>query len=185
MQALGLMMIEGVLPYNGMTSGTSQTQSFAPGTGAGFGITLAAGRALIQGDDTADQGMYLFSSPGGMSITLANTSVANPRVDVLALQFNDVENGYTARTPAGGNLIQVQGTATSGATLANRTGAPALPASSLWIADYLLKPGDSGAVGAQIGDKRILAGPGIWGEDNHRYRLGVDSAGALILHQVI
>lgn len=185
MVALGLMMIEGVLPYNGTTNGTPQTQSFAPAAGGGFNFQVAAGRALIQGDDAAAQGMYLFTSPGAISVTLTATAPANPRLDVIALQFNDQENGFTARNPQGATLVQAQGTADPTASLANRVGAPALPPSSLWIADYLMRPGDGAIVVGQIGDKRILAGPGIWGEDNHRYRLGVDSAGALIIHQVI
>lgn len=188
MLALSMMMCEGVLPYPGNTSGNPQTGALAPSLGSGgWNLALAAGRALIQGDDATNQGMYLVTFQGVTQFTLpvGSGGLANPRLDVIAIQFNDQEDAFTARNPAGISIIQVLGAPTAGATLANRNGAPALPASAVWISDYLVKVGDAGVVGAQIGDQRRLAGPGIWGEDNHRYRLGVDATGTLGVEIVV
>lgn len=176
--ALTAGMIEGVLPAWGTTPQTTLQIT----AGGGWSVSMNSGRALVQGDDNNGQGMYVYDSSGSTPLTLVSTTPANPRVDVIALQLNDA--AYTGRTPVGWNLVQVQGTPTAGADLTNRNGAPTLPASAIWLADYLMVNGDASATNARIADRRKLAGPGVWGEDNHLYRIGVDNTGLLGLEQV-
>jgi hypothetical protein len=182
---LGLMMIEGVLPYNGYTTGTPQT-SLEVAAVSSWDLSINAGRALVQGDDDATQGMYLYTRAATGNITLGTHAPAsNPRWDIIGLQYNDAD--FTGRSPVGANLIQVVGTPNSSASMTgpNLAGLPSLPNSCLPLAYILIKNTDSGVVGGQIISERKLAGPGIWGEDNHRYRLGVQSDGTLGIELVI
>ena len=92
------------------------------------------------------------------------------------LRYNDPN--FTTRLPSGAAFQQLAGAPTSGATIANLLGAVAIPASALLLAYVEVRVGDSGLVAGQIRDARRVSGPGIWGEDGYRYRLGVGPSGA-------
>lgn len=173
--------VQGVTPG---LSGNPQTalQVTASGT---WVLSIAAGSALVQGTDANPQPMYALTQGSGTTLTLGTHAPAtNPRIDAIIVQFNDA--GYTARTPANSySYQQIVGTPTSGANLTNLSGAPSIPASSLLLAYILVNTTDAGVVNGNVSDQRILAGPGIWGEDGHRYRLGIDTTGNLYVGQVI
>lgn len=176
-------IIQGVTPGR---TGTPQTALQVTAPGASWTLNIAAGGANIQGTDDAGQGIYGILQNVATSLTLTTTTPAtNPRVDAIVIQYNDAF--YTGRTPADAfSFVQVVGTPTAGATLANLSGAPAVPASSVLLAYVLVLTTDTtGVQSGNVLDSRILSGPAIWGEDNHRYRLGVDSTGNLILGQVV
>lgn len=182
--AAALTMAEGVLPYPGFTSGTPQN-ALVVSAATGWTINVGSGWSLIQGDDGTVQGMYLYQQAATVQYTFPTTvPVSFPRVDAVVIQWNDPD--FTGRTPASqGNILQVPGTPTSGANLTNRSGAAAIPNSALWIADVLVLNTDTGIVGGQIADRRKVAGPAIWGEDNHRYRLGVNATGDFGAEQIV
>lgn len=148
-------------------------------------LSIATGSALIQGTDGTPQPMYSIYQPSTASLTLGtHAPTTNPRVDAIVVQYND--SAYTGRTPIDTfAFVQIAGTETAGANLTNLSGHPAAPASSLLLAYILVNVADSGVLVGNVSDQRILSGPGIWGEDGHRYRLSVDANGNLFLGQVV
>ena len=174
--------IQGVTP--GPISGNPQTvlQVTANGT---WTLSIATGSALIQGTDTFPQPMYAITQATTYSLALGtHAPVTNPRIDAIVVEYND--SVYSARTPADTfAFVQVTGTETAGANLTNLSGKPAIPVTSVLLAYILVNTTDSGVLNGNVLDQRVLSGPGIWGEDGHRYRLSVDANGNLFLGQVV
>jgi hypothetical protein len=88
------------------------------------------------------------------SVTASNGTL--PRVDQLVVRWNDT----AIPTGTGGNVPTVEvitGTATSGATLDNRTGAAALPNDCLRLADILVPATSTSVTTANIRDRRPWA----------------------------
>lgn len=112
--------------------------------------------ALVRGDAITAQGLYPVPPHSAVineAITTANAT--NPRVDRVILEIQD--NTHDA---SGANLIRtrvVAGTATSGATLANLSGAAAVPPSALLLADVLVPANDTTIDNTQIRDRRSWA----------------------------
>lgn len=175
-------MVQGVTPGR---TGTPQTALQVSAPGSGWTLNIAAGGAHIQGTDDPAQGMYAILQNTGTSVTLGTHAPAtNPRVDAIVVTYND--SYYTANTPADSFVFQqIVGTPTAGANLTNLSGAPTIPTSSVLLAYILVLTTDTFVQAANILDKRVLSGPAIWGEDNHRYRLAVDANGNLFLGQVV
>lgn len=193
-QMLGLTAVEGVVPGHGTGDVQTDPQLALKVTlNSGFILNIAPGYGVVQGDDAAQQGMYAAVQAAGTTLTLGTHAPAtNPRIDAIIARYNDPQ--YTGRTPTGLVYEQVVGTETSGATLANLNGAPgkaggpAFPASALllcyvlWATTDTTGPSSGNVTG---GDARKIAGPAIWGEDSHRYRLGIDGSGVLGLELVL
>ena len=180
--AVGWDIVAGVTP--GRTSATPQNTLQVSADNTDWNLTIHLGAAHIQGTDDVAQGMYGIVQNTAYTLALGTHAPAtNPRIDAIVVQYND--SNYTGRSPADTfSFQQVVGTPTSGATLVNLLGAPAVPASSLLLAYLLVNTTDTGAQNANVSDQRILSGPAVWGEDNHKYRIGVDSGGNLFLGQV-
>lgn len=127
--------------------------------GANMSVDIAAGGgafAAVQGDSTTGQGLYVVG-PHSATINeaVAASNPTNPRIDSVILEVQD--NVHDA---SGGNLARVRvltGTATGGATLANRNGAAALPGSALLLADLLVTAAGSSVSNTQIRDRRKWA----------------------------
>ena len=94
--------------------------------GSGLQVVIAGGGAMIQGDDAVGQGMYYYLQSGNVNLSVPGNASGNPRVDSVFIQTNDPQ--HTTRTPTGAAPLYGQGTATSGATLVNRSGALGAPA---------------------------------------------------------
>jgi hypothetical protein len=112
--------------------------------------------AYVQGDTIDGQGLY--TVPGhasNINETIAGSDPTNPRIDQIVLEVQDnvldASAGNDARTRV------VQGTATAGATLANRSGAAALPGSALLLADVLVGAAATTLGNAVIRDRRKWA----------------------------
>lgn len=120
-------------------------------------ITMpAGGGALVQGDTISGQGLYYVPvhSANFTEVIGANAS-GNPRVDQVILEVLD--NVHDA---SGSNLARIRvlaGTATSGATLDNRSGAATLPGSALLLADVLVANGAATITNTVIRDRRKWA----------------------------
>lgn len=187
--AVGWDICQGVTP--GRVSGaTPQNTLQVTAPGGTWVLNIAKGCAHIQGTDDDAQGMYGIVQDAATTLTLGtHAPVTNPRVDAIVVQYND--SYYTGRSPADTfSFVQAVGTETVGANLTNLTGAPgksggpALPASCLVLAYILVLTTDTGVQSGNVLDARILSGPTVWGEDNHKYRISVDANGNLFLGQV-
>lgn len=118
-QLLANIYTEGVL---GSTS-FAVTQRAA---GANFTVDVAAGVAVVQGDDQANQGKYMCISTAVESVTIPAAPGSNSRYDLIIIDVNDP----TAGGGAGDNFTVrvVQGSA------AATPAVPALPDSALLLA---------------------------------------------------
>lgn len=188
--AVGWDIQQGVTP--GPTTATPQNTLQVTASGS-YTLSIHLGAAHIQGTDDVAQGLYGVVQNTAFSLTLTTLApVTNPRWDAIVVQYND--SYYTGRTPADNfAFLQVVGNESASASLTgpNLTGAPgqsggpALPASCVVLAYVFNTVGEGGVLSGNVLDQRILSGPVVWGEDNHKYRLGVDSTGNLFLGRVI
>lgn len=104
--------------------------------GSGMQVLVATGEAWIPGTSVSTQGGYLGRVTSSTALAISAASESNPRIETIIAQVQD-------KSVAGGtdsfSVSVVVGTATSGATLANKLGAGSVPASSLVLA-YVLVP---------------------------------------------
>ncbi|HWK28088.1 MAG TPA: hypothetical protein VNS09_16100 [Solirubrobacter sp.] len=112
--------------------------------------------ALVQGDAVAGQSLYPVAPHSSViNEAIASNSSGNPRIDQVVLEvLDDVHDA------SGSNIARVRviaGTASSGATLNNRTGAASLPGSCIRLADVLVANGASSITNSQIRDRRTWA----------------------------
>jgi hypothetical protein len=150
-RAAGAGLQEGVL---GATGGAYKVT-----LSSGMILTIAASTvdgALVQGDTISAQGLY-FVPPHSAAITETVTAAhaTLPRIDTVVLEILDANHDG-----GGSNLARtriVAGTATSGATLDNRTGAPALPSSAIRLADVLIPAAAASILAGNIRDRRTWA----------------------------
>jgi hypothetical protein len=143
----------------------------------GMRVDVAAGLAVVKGDTGTSgigltQGLYL--QPNDASIANAVTVTAShatlPRVDQIVLTVSDSSDlGSAGDTPS---LAVVTGTATTGATLDNRTGAAALPSNTLRLADVLVPAASSAVTAGNIRDRRPW-GAGTEGQTAYTSGMGV------------
>lgn len=126
---------------------------------SGMILTIAASTvdgALVQGDTISAQGLY-FVPPHSAAIleTVSAAHATLPRIDTVVLEVLDANHDG-----GGSNLARtriIAGTATSGATLDNRTGAPALPSSATLLADVLVPAAAASIIAGNIRDRRKQA----------------------------
>ena len=85
------------------------------------------------------------------AVTIPAADPTNPRIDAI---IAEAPADADSNTP---NVRVVQGVATSGATLDNRTGAAALPAASVHLADVLVGAGVTSIVAGNIRDRRRMS----------------------------
>lgn len=146
---------EGVSVF-GLTTGDFKVAQRA--AGAGLGVDVAAGEALVQGDSLSQQGLYycLLSAAltAATQIDIA-AGGAQPRVDQVVLEVKDTQHDGSGLNV--GRVRVVQGTETPGATLDNRLGAAALPTSAIRLADVLVAAGAVQVATANIRDRRPWA----------------------------
>jgi hypothetical protein len=110
--------------------------------GSGMQVLVAPGEVYIPGTSAATQGGYYDRVASSTALSVAAANVTNPRIDLVVAQVED--SAYSGAS----NLFQVvmlTGTATSGATLSNLSGAPSLTASSLALA-YVLVPANASSI---------------------------------------
>ncbi len=128
--------------------------------GSGSQMTIAAGQANVrQSVQTEGNSFYdgIYQQDNDAPANPYNTVSApavNPRIDLVILRIYDVaEQGLGGSSF--GRFEWVIGTESSTATLDNRSGAAALPANSLLLADVLITTGSV----QTIRDRRALASP--------------------------
>jgi hypothetical protein len=132
---------QGVADYGSMVVGQTATPSMA--------VTIAAGHALIAGDQTSTQGFYIAYNDASTTVAIANADPTNPRIDRIVVAVQDAYYGGTANN-------QVLFQAVTG-TPAGSPVAPAAPANSLTLAFVAVGAGVTSIVTANITDARVTA----------------------------
>lgn len=135
------------------------------GSGANMSIDVTmpvGGGAYVQGTGITGQGLYYVPVHAStINEAIAASNVSNPRIDSVYVHAYDNQHDSSSRNDA--RIEVVTGTVTAGATLDNRNGAPggsggpAVPGSSLLLADILVPAGSSTVVTANIRDRRSWA----------------------------
>jgi hypothetical protein len=129
------------------------------GAGANMSVDVDAddpGGFLVQGDSVTAQGLYFVPPHSGtINLDVAANASGNPRIDSVVLEAKDTTHDASGLTVARARYIT--GTPTSGATLDNRSGAPALPAGAALLADILVANGAASITNANIRDRRTMA----------------------------
>lgn len=128
-------------------------------SGANMSVDInmpGGGCAFVQGDTITGQGLYRVDvHSANINETIATANATNPRIDQVILEIQD-----DTLDASGGNLARTRvltGTATSGATLANRSGAATLPGSALLLADVLVAANATTIPNTAIRDRRKWA----------------------------
>jgi hypothetical protein len=131
--------------------------------GANMTVDVAAnvGLAVVDGTNVAFQDPYVVAPHSAVaSLDVAAAHGTNPRVDSVFLVVRDTTHDASGFSDT--RLVYSTGTATSGATLDNRTNAPTAPANSLLLADVLVPAADTTISNSQIRDRRRWAKGAYW-----------------------
>jgi hypothetical protein len=132
-------------------------------TPVSLGINVAAnvGVAVIQGDSILAQGMYVVSPHTAVvNLTFNAADPSNPRIDQIILHVYDNANDGSGLNKA--SLEVLSGTPFAGATLDNRNGAAALPATALRLADVRIGAGATTIANTSIRDRRRWTYGACW-----------------------
>lgn len=135
-----LVGTEGV--FNGLVVGQR-------GAGANMSVDITAGRCAIQGDDQANQGMYVVTNISTDNVAIGAAPGSNSRIDLVCVRVNDPN----ATGPAGDNATYV----VVAGTVAASPVPPALPTSAIPIAQVLVASGTAAITTAMITDVRVGA----------------------------
>lgn len=152
-KALRAILLDHVL-QNGVVNG-GDLMVTQRGAGANMSVDVSAGSAWVKGSVAWRQGMYNVYNDAVVNLSVPANASGNPRVDSVIVRVYDTVDGAGAQDS--GTIEYLQGTASAGATLANRTGAPALPASSFLLGDVLVANGAASIANSVIRDRRPWA----------------------------
>jgi hypothetical protein len=115
--------------------------------GTNMSVDVAAGQASIPGNDTALQGTYLADSTTVVNVPItAAPGVGTTRIDVIYMRVRDAQVIGGALND--GLISVVNGTASASPTV------PALPASSIALADVTVASGTAAITNAMVVDRR-------------------------------
>jgi hypothetical protein len=146
---LDIVFAEGVVNPGG---GALQVSERA--LGANDTVDVAAGAAIITGDDEQFQGKYYVRMTAGTNIPFDPSPVSNQRIDLLCLRVNDP----TAGGPAGDDaeFIVVAGSVAAVAV------PPATPTTAIPLAEVLRLSTDTTIVDARITDARPVSSTNVY-----------------------
>jgi len=138
---LDVIFTEGVINPGGSALAVTQRS-----TGANDSVDVAAGAAIISGDDEADQGKYYVRNTGVVNVPFTPAPGSDQRIDLLVLQVNDPTAGGAAGDDA--VFLVIEGTPAGTAV------APAVPDTAIPLAEVLRLSSDTSIVNAAITDRR-------------------------------
>lgn len=125
------------------------------GAGANMSVDVPAGQAWVEVTTGTRNGLAHIVNDATANLAVTASHATLPRIDQVVLQYND------SQIPTGSGdvptLTVLAGTATSGATLDNRTGAAALGNDRLRLADILVPAASTSVTTANIRDRRPWA----------------------------
>lgn len=136
MPALDLRRMMACLIASEGVAGQADMKVSQRAAGANMTVDIAAGEAVVQGDQVTNQGFYWALNDAVFNLTGFTAAHASlPRIDRVVLRIRDAFHGDAANDVS----FQIKtGTATSGATLANCTGALAPGNNEFLLANVLI-----------------------------------------------
>lgn len=139
---------------NLFTEGILGAGSFAVtqrAAGANMQLDIAAGVAVLTGDNAAGQGRYLIRDDAAdtEAVTISTANPTNPRIDRVGIQLRDPSEGGSAGRDAIFSVVT--------GTAASSPSAPAAPDSFLTLALVSVAAGATSIVNANITDSRTHA----------------------------
>ncbi len=159
-QAIGDLLSAGVI-----SAPTTITGDFAVTWASGMMVAIAAGSAYVPGLNVTNQGLYRVLKSSLQNLTIGTADATKPRIDQIVIRVFDHEMDASNKWEA--RVQVIPGTATTGATLDNRTGAANLTTltegskSVLLLADVLVPAGATVLDAAKVRDQRMVIG-GVW-----------------------
>jgi hypothetical protein len=156
-----------------VSAGTLATGDFALTLAGGMNYQIAGGIAYVYGQNVADQGAYREYETAAKTLTVPAAHATLPRLDQVILRVMDTAHDSSTYREA--RIEHIPGTATSGATLDNRSGAANLATltqsskSVLLLHDILVPAAAGSIVAGNVRDKRVRARVG------HGNMLGPDT----------
>jgi hypothetical protein len=115
-------------------------------TGANDTVDVAAGAAIITGDDEADQGKYYVRNTAVVNVAFDPAPGTDERIDLLVLLVNDPTAGGAAGDNAVFDVIT--------GTVAGTAVPPSVPDTAIPLAEVLRLSTDTTIVNARITDRR-------------------------------
>lgn len=142
-------LIEAMFPAEGVidpaSGGFEVTQRAA---GANMSVDVAAGIAVVEGDDQATQGFYVIRSTATENVVIPAAPVSNSRIDIVYAQVNDPNAGGDAGSDF--ELAVISGTPAASPS------PPTLPDTAIALAYVTVASGVSSIVTADIEDQRFI-----------------------------
>ena len=133
--------VKGIADYGSFKVSQSATPAMT--------VSVAGGHALVEGTQTASQGLYIVYNDAAVTVAVTTASPTLPRIDRLCLTVQDAFYGGTANNQV---ILQVVA-GTPNATPA----APAEPANSLTLALIAVAANQTTIVNGNITDSRTTA----------------------------
>jgi len=133
--------VKGIADYGSFRVSQSATPAMT--------ISVAAGHALVEGTQTASQGLYIIYNDAATTVAVTTASTTLPRIDRVCLTVQDAFYGGTANNQV---ILQV----IAGTPNASPT-APAEPANSLTLALLAVAANQTTIVNGNITDSRTTA----------------------------
>jgi len=138
---LDVIFTEGVID-----PGSNALQVTERAAGANDTVDVAAGAAIITGDDEANQGKYYVRNTAVVNVAFTPAPGSDERIDLLVLQVNDPTAGGSAGNNAVFEVIT--------GTVAVSAVAPAVPDTAIPLAEVLRLSTDTTITTARITDRR-------------------------------
>lgn len=120
------------------------------GAGANYSVDVAAGYAVVLGDDQSDQGCYVIHSDAVVNVPIASPPGSGSRVDRIIMQIRDPDAGGLA-----GNDAVI--TVLTGTPAPSNPTTPPLPGSAIPLATLTITAGLASVTSPQIADARVFA----------------------------
>jgi hypothetical protein len=117
--------------------------------GANDSVDIAAGAAIITGDDEANQGKYYVRNTAVTNVVFTPAPGSDERIDLVVLQVNDPTAGGSAGDNA--TFVVVEG------SVAGTAVPPAVPDSAIPLAQVLRTATDTSITDAMITDRRVAS----------------------------
>jgi microcystin-dependent protein len=146
------------IPTTGGVRGNADLKVTQNGT-PNMSVIVPAGEVYIPGTSTTYQGQYYGLNDGSVTLALSASDPTNPRIDLVAAVVQDSSYAGAANQWV---LQIITGTPAASPTI------PALPASSIAIAQIAVAASVSSIVNANITDRRLLCGDG-WSTGDYKF----------------
>lgn len=114
-----------------------------------MGVTIATGRALIQGTQTATQSFYIAYNDAATNVSIASADPTNPRIDLIVVTVQDAYYGGTVNNQV---IFQAVTGTPSGSPVP-----PSAPDNSLVLARVAVAANATSIVSGNITDFRVYA----------------------------